>query len=118
MASMLNWTMSVAEAFSNAEVTFGDDSTGEPLADSIWSRFATPGLAEETEPISSPPKVISAAVAIIVRPMARSFHTAFDPRRTAVLSLGGEQTGGRRGVVRPCSANAARNGHDRGCHQH
>src|ERR1700722_4377235 len=43
--------MSLAGAFSSADVTAGDDSTGEFRLESTCSRFETPGLTE-VEPIS------------------------------------------------------------------
>jgi hypothetical protein len=53
-----------------ADVTLLEVSTCDPLLESSWSKLATPGLAEETELISSPPNVISAAIAITARLLA------------------------------------------------
>jgi hypothetical protein len=46
VASALSWTMSLGEAFSKAETTAGDDSTGELKLESVCSKFDTPGLIE------------------------------------------------------------------------
>jgi hypothetical protein len=51
VAALLICTMSLGGAFFKAATTLGDDSTGELSFESVWSRFATPGLTEETDPI-------------------------------------------------------------------
>ena len=51
VACMLSWTMSFVGAFFKADITAGDDITGELSFERVWSKFATPGLIEETEPI-------------------------------------------------------------------
>jgi hypothetical protein len=67
MAAVLSWTRSAGEAFSKADTSFEDDANGEPTLERVWSKSATPGLVEETEPITTPPNVISAARAIRFR---------------------------------------------------
>jgi hypothetical protein len=49
VAATLSWTMSAVGAFCKADTVAGDDNTGELSWESIWSKFSSPGLVEETE---------------------------------------------------------------------
>ena len=51
LADWLNCTISLVGAFSRADTTAGEDSTGEFTFESVCSKLATPGLSEETDPI-------------------------------------------------------------------